>query len=112
MSRHANGTFEQACRNIALEIAALVIEKQKDYGPDNVMMFKEKGRVVRLWDKMSRLKTLVWGEREPKYETIEDSFKDTAGYAIIALMLANDTFLYELKETAYVTKKEKSNGKS
>ena len=46
MSKHANGTFEQACRNIALEIATLVIEKQKDYGPDNVMMFKEKGIVV------------------------------------------------------------------
>ena len=98
MSRHANGTFEQACRNIALEIAALVIEKQKDYGPDNVMMFKEKGLVVRLWDKMSRLKTLVWGEREPKYETIEDSFKDTAGYAIIALMVMRECFTNPMED--------------
>ena len=61
MSKHANGTFEQACRNIALEVASLVIEKQKDYGPDNVMMFKEKGLVVRLWDKMSRPLVLFSG---------------------------------------------------
>ena len=36
-----NGTFEQACRNIALEVASTVIEKHKDYGPDNILIFKE-----------------------------------------------------------------------
>ena len=61
---------------------------------------------------MARLKNLLWSNSSPNNESIEDTFTDIAGYAIIALMLANDTFLYELKETAYVTKKEKSNGKS
>ena len=50
-----NGTFEQACRNIALEIARTVIDKHKDYGPDNILVFKEQGLVVRMWDKIGRL---------------------------------------------------------
>ena len=38
-----NGTFEQACRNIALEVASTVIEKHKDYGTDNIINELETG---------------------------------------------------------------------
>ena len=88
--RGTNGSFDQACRNIALEIAATVIEKHKDYGPDNILIFKEQGLLVRMWDKIGRLKHLVWQEKAPKHESIEDTFKDLAGYAIIGLMLQRD----------------------
>ena len=92
-----NGTFEQACRNIALENAGMVAEKHKDYGPDNILVFKEQGLVVRMWDKIGRLKHLVWKKEIPKHESIEDTFKDLAGYAIIGLMLAEGTFINKLK---------------
>ena len=93
-----NGTFDQACRNIALEIARTVIDKHKDYGPDNILVFKEQGLVVRMWDKIGRLKHLVWKEKIPKHESIEDSFKDLAGYAIIGLMLQRECFEFPIEE--------------
>lgn len=96
-----NGTFEQACRNIALEVASTVIEKHKDYGPDNILIFKEEGLVVRMWDKIGRLKHLLWKKKQPTNEAIEDSFTDLAGYAIIGLMLQRECFTYKLEEDQY-----------
>ena len=40
----------------------------------------------------------IWVKGIPKNESIEDTFIDIAGYAIIGLMLANETFTNELKE--------------
>ena len=92
-------SFEKACRDTALQVAEVVIAKQHDYGHDNIMAFKEQGLVVRLWDKVARLKNLLWVKKEnPKNESIEDTFTDIAGYAIIGLMLANGLFVTELKE--------------
>jgi len=90
-------SFEEACKRAALQIADVVIAKQHDYGHDNILAFKEQGLVVRIWDKMSRLKNLLWKNIEPKNESIEDTFTDIAGYAIIGLMLAEDTFTNELE---------------
>ena len=92
-------SFEIACRDVALKVANIVIKKQHDYGHDNIMAFKEQGLVVRLSDKVARLKNLLWSNTNaPKNESIEDTFIDVAGYAIIGLMLANNTFLHDLKE--------------
>jgi hypothetical protein len=91
-------SFEEACRDIALEVAEVVIAKQHDYGHNNILAFKEQGLVVRLWDKINRLKNLFWNNSEPKNESIEDTFTDIAGYAIIGLMLAEGTFTNELEE--------------
>lgn len=96
--RQSEGTFDQACRNIALEVARTVIEKHKDYGPDNILVFKEQGLIVRLWDKIGRLKHLLWTAKTPKHEAIEDSFTDIAGYAIIGLMLQRECFTFKLEE--------------
>ena len=92
-------SFEEACRNSALRVAEIVIAKQHDYGHDNILAIREQGLVVRLWDKINRLKNLLWKSAEPKNESIEDTFTDIAGYAIIGLMLANNSFLNRLEET-------------
>ena len=92
-------SFEDACRDVALQIAETVISKQHDYGQDNILAFRDRGLVVRLWDKVARLKNLLWVmNEEPKNESIEDTFTDIAGYAIIGLMLKNNTFENELRE--------------
>ena len=92
-------SFEEACRETALTIAEIVSANKKAYGHDNIMAFKEQGLVVRLWDKISRLKNLLWVNKgSPKNEPIEDTFTDIAGYAIIGLILSNNTFTNELKE--------------
>ena len=91
-------TFEEACYMVGLQIERTVIEKQKDYGQDNILAFGDKGIVVRLWDKASRLKNLVWNNKSPKNETITDTYRDIAGYAIIAIMLERGWFTLQLKE--------------
>ena len=94
-----DGSFEEACRIAALQVAEIVISKQHDYGHDNILAFRERGLIVRLWDKIARLKNLLWVMNDdPKNESIEDTFTDIAGYAIIGLMLKNNTFENELKE--------------
>ena len=92
-------TFEEACRLVAAQIAATVISKQHDYGHDNILGFGDKGLVVRMWDKVSRLKNLIWnGNGIAKHEPIQDTFTDIAGYAIIGLMLEKKWFTLDLKE--------------
>jgi len=92
-------SFEGACREEALKIADIVISKQHDYGHDNILGFGDKGIVVRLWDKISRLKNLIYNVdgSSPKHESIQDTFIDVAGYAIIGLMLQKDTFQLPLQ---------------
>ena len=92
-------SYEEACREAALEIAQVVINKQHDYGHDNILAFREKGLVVRLWDKVARLKNLMWkNDYEPKNESVIDTFIDIAGYGIIAVMLSKGDFTAELQE--------------
>ena len=92
-------TFEEACRLVAAQIANTVISKQHDYGHDNILGFGDKGIVVRMWDKVSRLKNLIWnGNGVAKHEPIQDTFTDIAGYAIIGLMLEKQWFTLELKD--------------
>jgi len=92
-------TFDEACHRVATQIAYTVISKQHDYGQDNILGFGDKGLVVRLWDKVSRLKNLIWnGNGIAKHEPIQDTFTDIAGYAIIGLMLDKEWFTLGLKE--------------
>lgn len=93
-------TFDEQIELIAREIVDLVISKQKDYGTKNILgcpVGPEIGIVVRLHDKMSRLSNLI-GNKEPKNESIEDTWKDIVGYALIALMVRRGVFDYPLRE--------------
>ena len=85
-------TFEEACELTVLDLSDLLVSKQNDYGKDNILGFGEQGLVVRLWDKVNRLKNLVWHNTRPKNESVEDTLNDIAGYAIIGLMLRKGWF--------------------
>lgn len=72
------------------EIGNLLITKQMDYGPGNVNNAfggPINGLLVRIGDKFERLKNLYRNGSVPKHESVEDSFKDMANYAVIALMV-------------------------
>jgi hypothetical protein len=43
--------------------------------------------MVRLHDKMERLKNLIYNNRITKNESVEDSFLDSMNYNLIALMV-------------------------
>lgn len=91
-------TFEEGCRQIADELANLVIEKQKDYGQANILDFGEFGVLVRTNDKIARLKNLYKQGKKPRNEALDDSWKDNAGYSIVALMVRRGWFSLPLEE--------------
>ena len=85
-----NSAFASNVWEIMDEIGNLLITKQSDYGPGNVNNAfggPINGLLVRIGDKFERLKNLFATGKEPKHESIEDSFKDMANYAVIALMI-------------------------
>ena len=96
-----NKTFDEAAHGVAKEIADLVISKQKDYGTGNILKSPagpEGGIIVRIGDKLNRLWNLITNGREPQNESIDDSWRDVAGYALIALMVRKGLFELPLKE--------------
>jgi len=84
--------WKNACQEIANGIVELVSSKQHDYGTSNITDFGMMGILVRLNDKVSRLKNLYKTGNNPSNETIEDTWRDVVGYGIIALMVINKTF--------------------
>ena len=91
-------TFNEACELVVLDLADLISAKQYDYGKDNILGFGEQGLVVRLWDKINRLKNLIWNNQRPKNASVEDNLNDIAGYAIIGLMLRRGWFELPMME--------------
>lgn len=79
--------FRLTVEAIATELVDLLCRKQQDYGPGNIAAFGERGVIVRMNDKMERLKRLVWESKAPANEAVEDSYKDLANYSLIALMV-------------------------
>jgi len=71
---------------IALEIAELLDKKRGDYGAENIKKFGSYGVLVRVSDKVERLINLSRKEGQVNFESVEDSWKDIAGYAILALI--------------------------
>lgn len=79
---YVNGTMR--------ELADLLISKHKDYGPKNISDSPGgpiNGLRVRMHDKLARINNLFDNKVDPNYESLEDSFKDMANYAIIGLLV-------------------------
>lgn len=73
------------------ELFELYVAKNSDYGDSFNDLLSEFGLitvVIRLQDKMNRLKTIAKndGEYSVKDETIRDTLMDLANYSIMALM--------------------------
>ena len=71
---------------VALSDMITFDKKQSDYGSHNIATFGEKGVIVRLSDKMARAINLVWGNKEPANEKIEDTYQDLSVYGVIIRM--------------------------
>lgn len=72
------------------ELADLLLSKHEDYGPTNISRSPGgpiNGLRVRMWDKFARINNLVDSGKGPQHESLEDSFKDMANYAIIGLLV-------------------------
>ena len=74
------------------------LSKNSDYSPANILATGEVGLVTRLWDKVARLLNLtgfkvtilqeyIEAKKDPKNESINDTYMDMAVYAVIGLLL-------------------------
>lgn len=75
---------------ITQELGDLLLSKHRDYGPKNISDSPGgavNGLRVRMHDKLARINNLVDSGATPEHESLEDSFKDMANYAIIGLLV-------------------------
>jgi hypothetical protein len=82
--------FEDSVDKVYAELATLLLSKHKDYGPKNIADAPGgalNGLRVRMHDKLARINNLVDTGDTPQHESLEDSFKDMANYAIIGLLV-------------------------
>jgi hypothetical protein len=90
-------------RRAVTEIFNTLIAKQKMYGHGNIARFGMPGILIRLNDKMERLKNLQHYEGPVLFEPIKDTWLDIVGYSVIAVMWNRDWFLLNLKKTSEST---------
>jgi hypothetical protein len=82
--------FETALSDTFNELEELLLSKHKDYGPKNIADAPGgavNGLRVRMHDKLARINNLVDSGKNPEHESLEDSFKDMANYAVIGLLV-------------------------
>ena len=84
-----------------------VVGKQKMYGHGNIARFEIPGIVIRMNDKLERLKNLRGFDGPVLFEPVKDTWLDICGYSIIAIMWIRGWFLLDMKNQ----EKEKSGEK-
>ena len=90
---NADNQFMHDVSLIFTELEDLLLSKHKDYGPKNISQSPGgplNGLRVRLWDKLARLNNLTDNNSLPQHESLEDTFKDMANYAVIGLLVLRD----------------------
>jgi Nucleotide modification associated domain 1 len=91
-------SFLEDARDRAEAILLITIaSKQHDYGHDNILWAGIDGVIVRMHDKIARIKNLQERGADATNESLYDSWLDIAGYGVIALMLLAGTFTLDLK---------------
>ena len=73
---------------ILKELGILLRRKNEMYGDGNIDMIGKDGVILRVQEKIERIKHLLAKKENPEEEPIEDSWKDIAGFGIIGLMLS------------------------
>lgn len=75
------------------DMHSLLVRKQRDYGPMNIMEFGHIGIIIRMFDKVARLRNLVskgedvLSSNSVINETFVDTLMDIIGYCTIGLMI-------------------------
>jgi glutathionyl-hydroquinone reductase len=81
-------TMQEVYETIVEELTEIYQKKNHDYGNSFSILYQKfglKSVIIRLWDKLLRLETLCDKEAKVSEETIDDTLKDLANYAIMAL---------------------------
>lgn len=84
----AMNSFEFSLDKITSEIVDLLVRKNANYGNSFDRQMDEYGMlaaVIRLDDKMSRLRALTKGEPDKVGESVDDTLRDIVGYTLLTL---------------------------
>jgi len=90
VGERASLEFPDEVRIVYDELMSLLLSKHRDYGPKNISDAPGgalNGLRVRMHDKLARINNLIDTDSSPEHESLEDSFKDMANYAIIGLLV-------------------------
>ena len=92
MTMRDNSEFSETLSITLNFLRDLLEKKNRDYGSNNLLTFGDLGILVRLSDKLERLKNYVLREQtfEVSDETLEDTLYDIAGYAIMWIVLGKE----------------------
>ena len=88
--KNAESRFVSDVSLLYTELEHLLLSKHEDYGPSNISNAPGgalNGLRVRMHDKLARINNLIDENKNPEHESLEDSFKDMANYAIIGLLV-------------------------
>jgi hypothetical protein len=88
-------TFHDDAHAVYMESLEILLKKHRDYGPKNISQSPGgplNGLRVRMHDKTARINNLIDSGATPENESLRDSFLDLANYAMIALMVLDDTW--------------------
>lgn len=69
------------------ECLELFIRKHNDYGVGNHAIWLEQGVLMRMWDKMMRLKRHYFEDVELQTDTVEDSWMDIINHGLIGMVI-------------------------
>ena len=78
--------FEEM-EKIMKEMDVLIRRKNEMYGDGNIDTIGQNGIIIRIQEKIERLKHLLENKNNPVEEPLEDTWKDIIGYGIIGLMV-------------------------
>jgi hypothetical protein len=90
---NADNKFMHNVSLLYTDLEDLLLSKHRDYGPRNISDAPGgalNGLRVRMHDKLARINNLVDSGASPEHESLEDSFKDMANYAIIGLLVLRE----------------------
>jgi len=92
---YANET-KVSVEEAGMRVLRTVIGKQRMYGHGNISRFGTPGLVIRLNDKLERLKNIQKHDGPVLFEPLNDTWLDICGYSVIAVMWLNEWFMLEL----------------
>lgn len=89
--------FADNVKKVSTEATSILIRKQMDYGPRNIMDAPGGpilGLTVRLSDKLARLRNLVenGSGSGAQFESLRDTLLDISNYGLIGMMVLDNTF--------------------
>ncbi len=94
MTMSDNSEFSETLGITLNSLRDLLEKKNRDYGSNNLLTFGDLGILVRLSDKLERLKNYVLRDQtfEIDDENLEDTLYDIAGYAIMWIVLGKEGY--------------------